>query len=76
MTHEMENIVNSAMELPRTSRAYLAEILLESLDFEEDFHVSDEWMNEIKARCREIDEGKVKLIPGEKGLNRLQEKYK
>ena len=76
MTHEMENIVNSAMELPRTSRAYLAEILLESLDFEEDFHVSDEWMNEIKERCREIDEGKVKLIPGEEGLNRLQEKYK
>ena len=57
-------------------RAYLAEILLESLDFEEDFHVSDEWMNEIKERSREIDEGEVKLIPGEEGLTRLQEKYK
>ena len=38
--------------------------------------VEGEWMNEIKERCREIDEGKVKLIPGEEGLNRLQEKYK
>lgn len=76
MIQEMENILSSAMELPRNSRAYLAEILLESLDFEEDFQVSIEWMNEIKKRCREIDEGKVKLIPGEEGLNQLREKYK
>jgi len=33
-------------------------------------------MNEIKEGCREIDEGKVDLIPGEEGLTRLQEKYK
>lgn len=38
--------------------------------------VSIEWMNEIKKRCREIDEGKVKPIPGEEGLNQLREKYK
>lgn len=29
-------------------------------------------MNELKERCREIDEGKVDLIPGEEGLTRLQ----
>ena len=54
----------------------MAEILLESLDFEEDFHVSDEWLNEIKERCREIYEGKVKLIPGEEGLTRLQVNFR
>lgn len=71
----MEEIVSSAMELPANSRAYLAEVLLESLDFEEDFQLSSEWIDEIKKRCREIDQGKTKLIPGEKALDQLRKKY-
>ncbi len=54
---------------------YTAEVLLESLDFEEDFPISDEWLEEINKRCQEIDEGKVELIPGDEGLARLQNKY-
>lgn len=76
MKYEMKDIVSSAMELPPNLRAYLAEVLLESLDFEEDFHVSTEWKDEISKRCREIDEGKVKLIPGEEGLDQLRKKHK
>ncbi len=75
MAQKIKDITESVLALPVNSRAYLAEILLESLDFEEDFSIDDEWMREIKKRCQEIDEGKVEMISGEEGINRLQRKY-
>jgi putative addiction module component (TIGR02574 family) len=65
---ETEDIVNQALRLPREARALLAEKLLESLDFEEPFEISNEWREEIARRCREIDEGTAELIPGEEVL--------
>jgi len=47
-------------------RAFIAEKLLESLDFEEPFDLSSEWKEEISRRCRQIDEGQVQLTPGDK----------
>ncbi len=75
MAEKIKDIVDSVLALPVNSRAYIAEVLLESLDFEEDFQISDEWLKEINKRCREIDEGKVELIPGDEGLAQLQNKY-
>ncbi len=75
MAEKIKDIVDSVLALPVNSRAYIAEVLLESLDFEEDFQISDEWLKEINKRCREIDEGKVELIPGDERLAQLQNKY-
>ncbi len=75
MAQKIKDIVDNVLALPANSRAYLAEVLLESLDFEEDFPISDEWINEIGKRCRDIDEGKVELVDGDKGLSQLQNKY-
>ena len=75
MSYKIEDIVDNILKLPANSRAYLVEVLLESLDFEEDFTISDEWNKEIKRRCQEIGEGKVKMISGEEGLRQLQGKY-
>jgi putative addiction module component (TIGR02574 family) len=74
MKSEIEDVAEKALKLSATARAYLAEVLLESLDHEEDFLISDEWMNEIHHRCREIDNGKVQLISAEDALARLQSK--
>jgi putative addiction module component (TIGR02574 family) len=65
MSPETENVIRQALQLPREARAFLAERLLESLDFEGPFEVSSEWKQEIARRCREIDEGTVESIPGE-----------
>ncbi|MEN6336071.1 MAG: addiction module protein [Phycisphaerales bacterium] len=65
MSPKTESILKEAMELPREARALLAERLLESLDFEEPFEISEEWKQEIVRRCREIEEGTVELIPAE-----------
>lgn len=75
MTNKMEDIVNNILSLPVNSRAYLAEMILESLDFEEDFPINEEWIKEIRGRCQEIDTGKVELIEGDEGLTLLQRKY-
>ena len=75
MKSEIEDIAEKALKLPANARASLAEILLESLDHEENFLISEEWMNEIQKRCREIDEGKVQLIPAEDALAQIRKKY-
>ena len=73
MSPETESIIKKVLQLPREARALIAEKLLESLDFEEPFEVSTEWREEIARRWREIDEGIVALIPGEKVLKEAAE---
>ncbi len=75
MSLEVEEIAEKALMLSPSARAQLAEILLESLDYEEDFVISPEWMTEIHRRCREIDSGEVQLLPGEEALAELHKKY-
>lgn len=75
MKSEVEEIAEKVLKLPSNARASLVEILLESLDYEEDFLVSDEWINKIQMRCREIDEAKVQLIAAEDALAKLKQKY-
>jgi len=72
MEVEVEKIIKSAMSLPVNWRASLAEMLLESLDFEDNFPVNDEWMNEIEKRCQEVDKGKIELIEGDYGILQLR----
>jgi putative addiction module component (TIGR02574 family) len=75
MKSDLEKITETALKLSAESRARLAEVLMESLGYEEDFPVSDEWMKEIHRRCLEIDHDEVKLIAGELALEQLQKKY-
>ena len=74
MSPETESLIRKALQLPRDARALLAEKLLETLDHEEEFEVSPEWKEEIHRRCREIDEGKTELIPGDRVFEELKEK--
>ena len=65
MSPPLDKMVEDALSLPRHSRAFLAEKLLESLDHDEDFDISPEWLSEIRRRCKEIDEGETELVPAE-----------
>ncbi len=75
MVHKVRDIIDEALTLPSNGRAYVAEVLLESLDFEEDFPVDDAWRAEIEKRCREIDTGEVELIPGEQAMVALRARF-
>ncbi len=76
MSPQTESIMKEALQLPREARALLAEKLLESLDLDEPFEISEEWSREITRRCREIDEGEVELIPGDQVLREAAEGLK
>jgi putative addiction module component (TIGR02574 family) len=75
MAHKIKDIIDEALTLPSNSRAYIAEVLLESLDFEEDITVDDAWRAEIEKRCREIDAGEVELIAGEEAMANLRNRF-
>ena len=61
MQTSAEKIVLEALGLPIQARAFVAEKLIESLDVESPADLSAEWKEEIRRRCREIDEGRVEL---------------
>ena len=76
MSPKTETIMTEALQLPREVRALIAEKLLESLDVDEPFKISQEWKEEIARRCREIDEGTVDLIPGDEVLKEAAERLR
>jgi len=71
----IETIAEQVLKLEPVSRAYIAEILLESLDIEEDFIVSEAWRQEIQKRCNEIDTNPSLLINGEQFMSELKQRY-
>ena len=75
MAREAYNLLEEALKRPAEARAALAGSLLESLDFDEDFAISQEWLDEIRRRCDEIDSGKAKLIEGDKVISELRDKH-
>jgi putative addiction module component (TIGR02574 family) len=72
MSRSLTELVEEALALPSESRAYLAERLLETLDAEENFVVSQAWRNEVRKRCQELDERKVQSIPAETAIAELR----
>jgi len=56
-----DRIVAEALGLTPQARAFVAERLIESLDAAPGPEVSAAWREEIRKRCREVDEGDVEL---------------
>lgn len=74
-TPDPKKILDDAMALEPNVRAFIAEALLDSLDFDTDYPVSQEWQVEIQRRCAEIDSGKAALLDGDTVIRELREKY-
>jgi putative addiction module component (TIGR02574 family) len=68
MTAELDRIMSEAMDLPAPLRAFLASKLIESLDVNGARGLSEEWKQEVRRRCREIDEGTVRLVDAEEAF--------
>ena len=63
MKQNIAKILKEALKLPPEARAALAGTLLDSLDETVDRDAESAWEAEIVMRLKEIDEGKVNLIP-------------
>lgn len=58
-------IERDALHLGSTERAKLAQKLLLSLDNLPEAELDQLWLDEAERRAREIDKGRVQLIPAE-----------
>jgi hypothetical protein len=67
-----EKIVSEALELPLQLRAFVAEQLLESLETEPGDELSPAWREEIRKRCREIDQGLVEMVDAEAAMTKAR----
>jgi putative addiction module component (TIGR02574 family) len=68
MSLTLEQLAEEAMRLPVTSRADLAEKLVESLDFSEASEMHKLWAAEAIRRRDEVRMGHVQPIPGDEVL--------
>jgi putative addiction module component (TIGR02574 family) len=75
MKADAKKILEEGMHLEPSTRALIAETLLESLDFEEDFEISQAWRDEIQRRCEQMDRGEVELIDSDTVMAELRMKH-
>ncbi|MFK7788630.1 MAG: addiction module protein [Phycisphaeraceae bacterium] len=72
MVKNTETILIEALKLPVQERAALASRLLASLDEQGDEGVDAAWEDEVAKRLKEIDEGKVEMIPGDVAMKEMR----
>jgi putative addiction module component (TIGR02574 family) len=65
MKTSIDTIIAEVLSLSPQARAFVAEKLIESLDSEPEVVLSDAWREEVRKRCREVDEGSVELRDAE-----------
>jgi len=65
MKTTIDEIIAEVLSLSPQARAFVAEKLIESLDSEQEAALSPAWRDEVRKRCRELDEGAVELRDAE-----------
>ncbi|MFA6011060.1 MAG: addiction module protein [Desulfobacteraceae bacterium] len=75
MASKNERVIEQALSLPADLRLNLIEMLMLSLNLPLNDEVDRLWVEEAERRLTQIDEGKVKLIPGDEVFARIRAKY-
>ena len=75
MSMTIDQITTEAMQLPVSSRAELAEKLVESLDFTEDEATRAAWAAEVIRRRDDVRSGRVQTIPGEQVMAEIRQMF-
>jgi hypothetical protein len=68
----IEQLTEEILSLPSESRAFLADKLVESLEFDTDPAIQKIWIDEAKKRRDEVRDGLVQPIPGEEALAQVR----
>ncbi|NOQ35354.1 MAG: antitoxin [Methylococcaceae bacterium] len=55
------DLLNEAIKIPPNERVALAELILESIDYEDE-SIKKTWVSEVKNRMESVKEGKSKLL--------------
>jgi hypothetical protein len=76
MSNELEKLKSELMALPKESRAWLAQSLIESLDESIDSDVNAMWIEEIERRDSEVQSGQVVCKTADEALKEIRERLK
>lgn len=68
----IEQLTEEILSLPSESRAFLADKLVESLEFDTDSAIQAVWVTEAKRRRDEVRDGYIQPIPGEDALAQVR----
>ncbi len=68
----IEELAEELLSLPSESRAFLADKLVESLEFDNDSEMQRVWVTEAKHRRDEVRNGFVQTISGEDALAQVR----
>lgn len=60
-----KNLLEKAMEMPPNERVVFAELILASIDHEEE-EIRKAWLTEVESRMKAVNEGKANLLDFEK----------
>ena len=74
MKRKFSELVEEAKQLPYGERAELIEQLIAASAQDIDPAVEKAWGDEAMRRLKEIEEGKVQLIPGEEAMARIRKR--
>lgn len=55
------HLLKKALEMPPNERVAFAELILASIDYEED-EIRQSWIMEVKDRIKAVNEGRAKLL--------------
>jgi putative addiction module component (TIGR02574 family) len=75
MTTVADKVLDEALSLPADDRLGLVEKLLCSLNLPTQGEIDSLWAAEAERRVRQIDDGDVQLVPGEKVFEKIRRKY-
>jgi len=75
MTTTNGRVIEEALSLPADARLSLVEKLLTSLNLPINEEIDRLWAEEAERRVSQIEEGKVKLVPGEEVFSKIRAKH-
>ncbi len=56
-----KTLLEKALKMPPNERVVLAELILSSIDYEEE-EIRKSWLSEVEARMEAVNKGEAKLI--------------
>jgi len=74
MTTTNGRVIEEALSLPADARLSLVEKLLTSLNLPIDEEIDRLWAEEAERRVSQIEECKVKLVPGEEVFSKIRKR--
>ncbi|MCK4605522.1 MAG: addiction module protein [Deltaproteobacteria bacterium] len=70
-----EKIYEQALDLPIDDRLILIDKLLHSTNLPTQTEIDQAWAKEVELRCKALENGKAKLIPGEEVFEKIKKRF-